>query len=122
MAVVITLLKDGANYMDGATILAYSLRRTKSKYDLEFYCIVTPQVKSSRKILEKHGYKVIEANVDDMVTLSKIPNKQYREHLPKSGCCGHAELIKLQAFKLVGYHRVLLLDADSLSPAAKPAW
>jgi hypothetical protein len=114
VAVVITLLKDGPTFLDGATILAHSLRRTNSKFDLQFYCIVTPQVKSSRSVLEKNGYKVIEANVDDMVDLAKIPNEEYRVHLPKSGCCGHAELIKLEAFKIVDAHRVLLLDADSL--------
>jgi hypothetical protein len=114
VAVVITLLKDGPTFLDGATILAHSLRRTNSKFELQFYCIVTPVVKSSRSILEKNGYKVIEANIDDTIDLAKIPNEEYRKHLPKSGCCGHAELIKLEAFKLVDAHRVLLLDADSL--------
>jgi hypothetical protein len=90
------------------------LRRTNSSFDLQFYCIVTPAVKSSRPKLRQSGYKVIEANIDDVIDVSKIPNKEYRKHLPKSGCCGQAELIKLEAFKLVHANRVLILDADSL--------
>ena len=32
----------------------------------------------------------------------------------KAGCCGAAELIKLYAFSMVGFHRVVLLDMDSM--------
>ena len=37
-----------------------------------------------------------------------------RETFEDSGCCGSLELLKLRAYELVEYDRVLLLDMDAL--------
>lgn len=47
VAVAITVIKDGkggGGFLDGAAVLAYSLRRTKSAFGIDFYAIVTPKV------------------------------------------------------------------------------
>lgn len=113
VAVAITVTKDGeeGGFLDGAAVLAYSLRRTKSKYQIDFYAIVLPKVVKFRKTLQQHGYTIIEADPGKLIDLSKITNEEYRTHLPKSGCCGAEELIKLEAFKLKNYHKVQWCDA-----------
>lgn len=68
---------------------------------------LTLQVVKSRKVLAQHGYKLIEADWTKMVHIDNIENKEYQTHLPKSGCCGAEELIKLEAFKLKGYKKVI---------------
>ena len=57
-------------------------------------------------------WKVLERPLP--INMSAIPNQLYRERLPKSGCCGEKELLKLWAFSLTEYYRVLHLDMDSL--------
>ena len=48
-------------------------------------------------------------------TISKeLRTAFYRKHAPKSGCCGLTELLKLYAWTLTGFHRVVHLDTDSL--------
>ena len=72
------------------------------------------QVTKSRAALQRMGYKIIDGGMP--INVSAIPDNraQYREHLPKSGCCGEQELIKLEGFKLTGYKKVVMLDADSV--------
>jgi hypothetical protein len=48
------------------------------------------------------------------VEIEAIPNLEFRKLLPKSGCCGEHELVKLEALKLTDYVKVVMLDADSL--------
>jgi hypothetical protein len=83
---------------------------------LVVWCLLTPQlytqVTKSRAALQRMGYKIIDGGMP--INVSAIPNKEYREHLPKSGCCGEQELIKLEGFKLTGYKKVVMLDADSV--------
>ena len=88
-----------------------------SAYDFELVAIVHPSVTKARAKFEwltAHGmpWRVLERPLP--INVSAIPNKMYRERLPKSGCCGEKELLKLWAFSLTEYHRVLHLDMDSL--------
>ena len=116
-AVVITVTKDPKRgergYIDGAGVLAHSVRLVESgKWPTDLVAIVTPEVVKSRKALEYFGYRVVEKAV--AVKSSEIKGKELRETIDKSGCCGMAELIKLEAFTLVEYERIMILDADSL--------
>jgi hypothetical protein len=116
-AVVITVTKDPdpgkRGYIDGAGVLAHSVRRVMSaKWPTDMVAIVMPAVTKSRKALEYFGYRVVEADVK--VKSSEIKGEELRNTIDKSGCCGMDELIKLEAFRLVEYERVMILDADSL--------
>ena len=44
----------------------------------------------------------------------EIQTAFFRKHAAKSGCCGLSELLKLYAWTLTDYWRVVHLDMDSL--------
>lgn len=48
------------------------------------------------------------------VDLADIRGDFLREDIAKNGCCGAAELLKLYAWTMTKYHRVVHLDMDSL--------
>lgn len=58
------------------------------------------------------GFHIIE--VPTPINASAIKFSFLREHIDKNGCCGAAELIKLTSYKLMQYHRVIHLDADTM--------
>jgi hypothetical protein len=51
---------------------------------------------------------------DTPVNVSAIRGDFLREHIEENGCCGAAELLKLYAWTLTEYHRIVHLDMDSL--------
>lgn len=51
---------------------------------------------------------------DIPVDITTIKGKYLREHIAKNGCCGATELLKLYAWLLTDYHRVVHLDMDSM--------
>ena len=115
VAIAITLTKDGSGsdyYLDGAAVLKQSMEQTNSAWDVDFIAIVHPSVKTARAPLVKLGYKIYEKKWP--FDSSGIQKAHLRETIDKSGCCGMAELIKLSAWEMVQYHRVMLLDSDSL--------
>ena len=113
VAIAITLTKDGDEpYLDGAAVLKQSMEQTHSAWDIDFVAIVHPSVKLARAPLVKLGYKIREKRWP--FDSSGIKKAHLRETIDKSGCCGMAELIKLSAWEMVQYHRVMLLDSDSL--------
>ena len=66
VAVCITLLNEGPEslmFIDGAAVLAHSLKRTNSVYFFDFYAIVTPAVTKSRASLRAHGYTILDGQV-----------------------------------------------------------
>jgi hypothetical protein len=83
-----------------------------SKYDAELIAFVAPGVIAARPILEAYGWKVLERKVP--VELDEIVNKGYADRMKNSGCCGADEFLKLWAYTLVEYHRVVHLDMDSI--------
>ena len=113
IAYAITITKDGS-FQDGAAVLAYSiLNHSKSSllYDVSLISFVHPSVPNdSKKLLSNLGYHVIESIVP--INSSAIKFKWFREHIDKNGCCGSSELIKLNSYRLLNYHRVVHLDAD----------
>lgn len=112
IAFAITITKDG-NFQDGAAVLAYSIIKAMrdSEYDISFVAFVHPTVSSSRPVLSRLGYHIIEAPTP--INVSAIPFTFLREKINKNGCCGASELIKLNSYRLLGYDRVVHLDADT---------
>ena len=48
------------------------------------------------------------------VEIDEIVNRAYAELMRNSGCCGADEFLKLWAYTLTDYHRVVHLDMDSI--------
>lgn len=118
VAYAITVTKDGP-FVDGALVLGHAALKVhdasqgfQSKYDAELVAIVAPGVSTSRIILETYGWKIVERGLP--VQLDEIVNRKYAENMRNSGCCGADEFLKLWAFTLTEYHRVVHLDMDSI--------
>jgi alpha-N-acetylglucosamine transferase len=114
VAYAITVTKDGP-FVDGALVLGYAAKKiheTSSKYDCDLVAFVVPSVVTSRAILAKFGWRIVERKLP--VDYSEIENKVYAESMRNSGCCGGDEFLKLWAFTLTEYHRVTHLDMDSI--------
>ena len=118
VAYAVSVSKDG-NFFDGAAVLGWSIIQAhrESNYDVALVAIVHKNaVVAKRKFewLTAHGMPWWVMVRDLPISVADIPNKLYRERLPKSGCCGELELLKLWAWSLTEYHRVVHLDMDSL--------
>ena len=118
IAYAITVTKDGP-FVDGALVLGYAAKRVHdsrkgfdSPYEAELVAFVTENVVTSRPILEKFGWKIVEKPLP--VALSEIENQEYAEKMKNSGCCGADEFLKLWAYTLTEYFRVVHLDMDSI--------
>ncbi|GAB5031602.1 Hypothetical protein NocV09_00601550 [Nannochloropsis oceanica] len=113
VAYVISVTADGP-YMDGAAVLAHSIRKasTDSKYGIDLIAMVHPNVTTSRAALMRAGWKVLERDIP--LDINEIQGDYLRERIAKNGCCGATELLKLYAWRLTDYHRVVHLDMDSL--------
>ena len=118
IAYAITVTKDG-HFLDGALVLGYSALKVhdkakgfNSEYEAELVAFVTPSVVHARPVLQTYGWKVIEKRLP--VELDDIENKDYAEKMRNSGCCGADEFLKLWAYTLTEYHRVVHLDMDSV--------
>lgn len=116
IAVCITVTKDGP-YLDGAAVLAQSVLRTGSKYDVEMVAMVHAGVNTTRPMLKRLGFRVIEFEqpiTSDEIQCDSPAKCHLKNTIDKSGCCGTLELLKLRAYQLHQYHRVLLLDMDTV--------
>ena len=113
IAFAISVTSDGP-YVDGAAVLGYGIGKAmkQSIYDFDLVAIVHPDVKKARKPLEKSGWRIIERDVP--LDIDDIKGDFLREKIRTNGCCGAHELIKLHAWTLVEYHRVVHLDMDSM--------
>lgn len=138
IAYAITVTKDGS-FVDGALVLGrhgatatvspspdantaligYAAKKIhdaskgfKSDYSAELVAFVTGSVVTSRPILSKFGWRIIEKPLP--VSIDEIENKEYATTMKNSGCCGADEFLKLWAYTLTEYHRVVHLDMDSI--------
>lgn len=100
-------------------MLGYSAKKVHDKskgfdsiYEPELVAFVVPGVVSSRPILMAYGWKILERTLP--VALDEIENQAYAQNMKDSGCCGADEFLKLWAYTLVEYHRVVHLDMDSI--------
>lgn len=108
----ITITRDGF-FQDGAAVLAYSIIKNTdaTRYDISLIAFVHPSVVTSRPVLSRIGFHVIEAPTPVNVTAIKF--KFLREKINKNGCCGASELIKINSYRLEQYDKVVHLDADT---------
>jgi hypothetical protein len=103
---------------DGAAVLGYTIHQNSirgpkgGRYDYQLYVFHHPDAAECAAPLSELGY-IVEAR-DTPIAVDDIQNAKYREHLPTSGCCGEKELIKFEAFTLVQYPIVVLMDVDTL--------
>lgn len=118
IAYAITVTKDGP-FVDGALVLGYAAKKFhdasqgyNSKYEADLIAFVVPGVVTSRPILESFGWIVMEKMLP--VKLEDIENQDYATKMKNSGCCGADEFLKLWAYTLTSYHRVVHLDMDSI--------
>ena len=108
IAYAITITKDGF-FQDGAAVLAYSIIKSsmqQSEFDISFVAFVHPSVTTSRPMLTKLGFHVIEAPKPINVTAISPAFPFLREKMDKNGCCGSLELIKLNSYRLTQYEWV----------------
>jgi hypothetical protein len=116
------MLIDG-DFVDGAAVLMRSVELShpnsdalqgdsQVQFDHEFVAICHPEATKSRDALKLLGWKIIERI--EPVTVEEIEGDFLRAHIAKSGCCGARELIKVYAWTLTSYWRVVHLDMDSL--------
>uniref|UniRef100_A0A7S3NFL9 Uncharacterized protein n=1 Tax=Aureoumbra lagunensis TaxID=44058 RepID=A0A7S3NFL9_9STRA len=116
VAYAISVTKDGA-YVDGAAVLAHSAIRVHrygvSKYGVALIAFVSPAIsKKTRTALEACGYRVLERDLP--LRIADIQGEYLRNRIEKNGCCGAWELLKLYAWTLTEYHRVVHVDMDVL--------
>jgi hypothetical protein len=115
IAYAITLTKDGF-FADGAAVLAYSIMKvsTQCEFDVSLVAFVHPNVTTSRPILGKLGFHVIEAAKPINVSAISTEFEFMRNTIDKNGCCGALELIKLNSYRLTQYEWVIHMDADTV--------
>ncbi|KAL7526526.1 hypothetical protein ACHAWF_001805 [Thalassiosira exigua] len=110
----------GAGISDGAAVLMHSIHLNSirnegsgSRYDYKMYALVHPGAEScARPALEPLGYEILLRDVP--VPLDEIEGKFLREKVPKNGCCGEKEFVKLHAYTLQQHPVVVHLDLDTL--------
>jgi len=113
VAVSILITKDPgpkSGFVDSAATLVQSVMRAKSRYHIELVAIVSKEVQKCRYALERMGYRILEKELP--VTPEEIRNPQIAREIVTDGCCGIWELLKLHAWKLTEYDRVLQVDSD----------
>ena len=118
IAYAITVTKDGS-FLDGALVLGYAARKYHdakkgfpSDFDVDLVAFTAPSVKTSIPILKHFGWKIMERPLP--VSIDEIENQEYAQKMRNSGCCGADEFLKLWAYTLTDYHRVIHLDMDSI--------
>ena len=118
IAYAISVTSDGGNWngIDGAAVLGHSAvrsHRNGSRYDAALVAFVAPQVsEAGRSKLRRVGFRVLEKPLP--VEVEDIEGDFLRSRISSNGCCGAWELLKLYAWSLTEYHRVVHLDMDSL--------
>lgn len=119
VAYVVTVTEDG-HFVDGAAVLAHSIMSVhkRSQYASELMAFVSPRVSnSSRKALRVVGFnRIMEKELP--INVTQIAGKRLREQWSmdssKGGCCGAWELLKLYAWTLTDYYRVVHVDMDCM--------
>lgn len=118
VAIAITVTKDGP-FLDGALVLGYAAKKYHSakhgypsKYTVDLVAFVTKKAVAVRPVLQQFGWQILEKELP--VALDEIENQDYAQKMRDSGCCGADEFLKLWAYTLTDYDRVLHLDMDSI--------
>ena len=95
-------------------MLAESIRRAtrRSAFGTALVAFCVADAPRAQTVLGALGWRVLVKGVP--LDISTIRGEFLRGRIPNAGCCGANELIKLYAFTLTEYHRVVHLDIDML--------
>ena len=118
---------SSVGFLDGAAVLAQSVRSAhkRSTYGAPaFVAFVSPRISQrTRASLRGIGFRSIEKQLPiapDKIEgsfLRKLwtePNEKFPDPTMRGGCCGAWELLKLYAWTLTEYERVVHVDMDCL--------
>ena len=117
-AITITVWKSSiwssSALSDGAAVLAHSIATTQNSesYTLDLIAILGQNATAGRGPLTAMGYRVLIGTTP--VLQHEITPGYYRDSYESAGCCGSSELLKLRAYQLIEYDRVLVLDTDAV--------
>ena len=96
---------NSAGLIDSSLILRHSIHTISSrnptsgsKYDYKMYAIVHRQAMSCTDTLDKLGFEV--KVVDPPLNRSEIKGEFLRNRIQRESCCGEAEFVKLEAYRL----------------------
>jgi hypothetical protein len=114
IAFAITITNYNKYILDGAAVAGYSVIKSmkSSIYETELVAFVHSNVSNYIPTLIKLGYKVLKKDIP--IDVNEIKRKYLRDTIKKSGCCGASELIKLYAWTLTQYYKVVHMDIDFL--------
>ncbi|KAL7456525.1 hypothetical protein ACHAWC_010807 [Mediolabrus comicus] len=110
----------GATSVHGAAVLAHSIHLSSirnfhesgSYYDYKLLAFVHPEAKHCTETFQKFGYEIQIRDTPFNVTDSD--SAILRHFMPKTGCCGEKEYLKLYSYLQFDYPIVVQLDLDSL--------
>ena len=109
-------MTDEGPFIDGAAVLVESVRQQMS--DVTFVAFVTKRVTAkSRELLRFVGFRSIlekELPIDPRKIKGKLLREKWSNDTRRGGCCGAWELLKLYAWTLTEYDRVVHVDMDTL--------
>ena len=109
---------NASGMLDGAAVLKHSIHlnsihSSSSQYDYQMYALVHPSAESCATLqLAPLGYQILVRDVP--VPLQEIEGDYLRNKVPKNGCCGDKEFVKLHAYTLMEHPVVVHLDLDTL--------
>jgi len=103
---------EHSGFLDSAGALVMSIRDAKISYDYDLIAIISPKVVKARPVLQTLGFEILVRELP--VQADEIRDPNTRREILKDGCCGIDELLKLHAWTLTDYERVLQIDADIL--------
>lgn len=116
VAIMVSITNEtDPKYTDLLSALSQSvveMEQAGSKYQFEMVAVIRPGFHLCIPALKAYNFKILEKDVP--VSLESIAPGAYNNHVAKSGCCGLAEFMKLHAFTLTEYYRVVHLDSDVL--------
>ena len=116
---------SSVGFLDGAAVLAQSVLKAhqRSRYGAPaFVAFVSPRIsQKTRSSLRGIGFRSIEKQLPiapekiEGSFLRKLwtePTEKFPDPTMRGGCCGAWELLKLYAWTLIEYERVVHVDMD----------
>ena len=119
IAYAVTLTTCGLS-VHGVAVLAHSIHLSSirnfhesgSYYDYKLLAFVHPEAKHCTETFQKFGYEIQIHDTPFNVTDSA--SAILRHFMPKTGCCGEKEYLKLYSYLQFDYPIVVQLDLDAL--------
>ena len=119
IAYAVTLTSCGFS-VHGAAVLAHSIHlssirnfhKSGSYYDYKLLAFVHPEAKHCTETFQKFGYEIQIRDTPFNITDSD--SAILRHFMPKTGCCGEKEYLKLYSYLQFDYPIVVQLDLDTL--------